>query len=1132
MNVRAALVVLAAIGGDASQLFAQTATPLTSIETVPNVRDSTKSSAFTADGARAITGGSSNIQLWDVESGRLLRTFIDQSAGDAVTFSPAGNQILSASADNQLMRIWDTKTGRSIQTFTLNLSGESVTALDFSSDATKLASASHEKGIKIWDTATGSLLLSGIGGDVSAVAFSADGTQIVSGSGSEVKIWDAKTGRAIRSLSGHDRYSSVGAVAFSSDGSKIISSATTDKVMRLWDAKTGQVLKTFAHGSAIWKAGISPDGRRVFSGGWDKTVKLWDATSGRLIREQSGFELPQGRFSPDGARLLIGSNSDTPMIQLQSAEDGRLVRNFGVDRDRRSVGAYSADASRIISTGNSIRLWDAASDTLINSYPAPGNNAYYSDVSTDGRRAILQLEDDKVLRVVDPVAGGELAMLRGPQSIKTARLSPDAGAVASVVEKTVNIYDLKAGRTVQTLKHNDTTGVTAVAFSPDGTRICVGDYDRYVKLWDAVTGRLIWTYRIPFQYSLVWELQFSPDGKFLAVTSGKESPRTLDAATGRLIREFAGHRPGSIVSHVSISRDSSRILSASDDDTVKLWDAASGRLLRSFETGYVTSLAFSPDGRYGLFGNETWNIESGEKVATTYAFGQSEWLTITPEGFFAASEHGAEILTIVRGLDFWSIDQFYQSLYRPDLVREKLAGDPRGLVREAAAKLDLNKALESGDVPLVTLVSPGSGTTAPTNQIVAEVEITARNNGGIGRVEWRVNGLTIGVETPTPSPAGLPLRLSHQVALNAGSNTIEVVAYNAANLITSEPARSSVTSAAGALVSGRLFVLAAGVNNYADERFKLALSVADANALAQAFADAGKIQYSSVEIKMLVDAEVTADKLNAAFADLAAKMASSDVFVLYLAGHGKTIDGRYYYVPQTFKIDGGVTNASINAAVVAQGIAQETWQGWFASIPARRSVILFDTCESGTLTSDESHTKSLEQGAANDRLAQATGRSIITASSGTTEAFEGYRGHGLFTYNILDAFDRGDGDRNGTIEVSELAAYVYAQVSAISEKVFRQRQEPQMKITANYPLIRQGRVLSDVEDLEAGALPTVQLRQEAQLQIKPISGATVVRSLSANTKVNVLKSDGGWSLIASEGKPLGYVATRDLSMAN
>ena len=59
--------------------------------------------------------------------------------------------------------------------------------------------------------------------------------------------------------------------------------------------------------------------------------------------------------------------------------------------------------------------------------------------------------------------------------------------------------------------------------------------------------------------------------------------------------------------------------------------------------------------------------------------------------------------------------------------------------------------------------------------------------------------------------------------------------------------------------------------------------------------------------------------------------------------------------------------------------------------------------------------------------------------------------------------------------------------------------------------------------------PNYQLTQAAQLQIKPIDGATVVRSLSPKTAVTVVKSEGGWSLVASQGRPLGYVATGELA---
>ena len=207
--------------------------------------------------------------------------------------------------------------------------------------------------------------------------------------------------------------------------------------------------------------------------------------------------------------------------------------------------------------------------------------------------------------------------------------------------------------------------------------------------------------------------------------------------------------------------------------------------------------------------------------------------------------------------------------------------------------------------------------------------------------------------------------------------------------------------------------------------------------------DTGRGFYRSVEVTLLSEADVRRDRLDAAFAEISNKIDPSDVFVLYIAGHGKTVNGRYYFLPQTFKVEGNLTDIAVNAAVISQGIAQEQWQRWLAQIPARRSLIFFDTCESGTIVKNE-ETKSLERGGANDRLAQATGRSIISASSEGSEAFEGYRGHGLFAYSILNAIDSGDGDSNGTIEVAELAAYVYAEVTAIA--VYKRRQEPQIKI--------------------------------------------------------------------------------------
>jgi serine/threonine protein kinase len=145
---------------------------------------------------------------------------------------------------------------------------------------------------------SGIFTLYGHAGEVTSVAFSPDGTRIVTGSSDKTaKVWDARTGTPLLELKGHTLW--VSSVAFSPDGTRIVT-GSHDKTAKVWDARTGTPqLELNGHTRPVKSVAFSPDGTRIITGSYDKTAKVWDA---RTRQELKGDE-PLGAEERD-YRLL------------------------------------------------------------------------------------------------------------------------------------------------------------------------------------------------------------------------------------------------------------------------------------------------------------------------------------------------------------------------------------------------------------------------------------------------------------------------------------------------------------------------------------------------------------------------------------------------------------------------------------------------------------------------------------------------------------------------------------------------------------------------------------------------------------------------------------------------------------
>src|SRR5262249_5965495 len=162
----------------------------------------------------------------------------------------------------------------------------------------RLASASADKTVKVWEAATGQELLTlrGHTNTVTGVAFSPDGQRLASAGSwydpktktvlGEVKVWAAATGQELRTLRRHTREGD--GVALSPEG-KALASASADGTMKVWAAATGQELRTLrGHTRAVRGVASSPDGQRLASASGDGTVKVWAAATGQELRTLRG----------------------------------------------------------------------------------------------------------------------------------------------------------------------------------------------------------------------------------------------------------------------------------------------------------------------------------------------------------------------------------------------------------------------------------------------------------------------------------------------------------------------------------------------------------------------------------------------------------------------------------------------------------------------------------------------------------------------------------------------------------------------------------------------------------------------------------------------------------------------------
>ncbi|KAF9344906.1 hypothetical protein BGX26_003765 [Mortierella sp. AD094] len=204
--------------------------------------------------------------------------------------------------------------------------------------------------------------------------------------------------------------------------------------------------------------------------------------------------------------------------------------------------------------------------------------------------------------------------------------SETSGRVAYVCPHyLLKLVDVKTGDCFQILDgHTDL--VNSVVYSPCGSKVVSGGWDRTARVWNADTGECI--HFLQGHTINVFSLAYSPSGKEIASASWDTTLRLWDVETGEcihILQDHSGH-----VSSVTYSVNGGQIASASDDRTVRLWDVKTGTCIGNLRghTSGVSSVAFSPDGDWIASGGQDnairlWDVETGDCIHTfqSHSFG-------------------------------------------------------------------------------------------------------------------------------------------------------------------------------------------------------------------------------------------------------------------------------------------------------------------------------------------------------------------------------------------------------------------------------------------------------------------------------------------------------------------------------
>jgi eukaryotic-like serine/threonine-protein kinase len=481
---------------------------------------------------------------------------------------------------------------------------------------------------------------------VRCVAFGRDGRELATAGGQwergkpgTIRIWNVASGECLRTLTGHTEC--VHCIAYSPDGRWLASSAAypTSRTVevKLWDAASGREIRSLLADNPVWSLSFSPDGRSLAGGSGlysdlgqdlEGEVLVWDLTGTMPVRRLQGHEkvVRCVAFSPDGAWL---ASADTRgVVKIRKLPDWTHTRTLLEHTGQVMSLAFSPDSLRfaVATLDERTRIWDTAAWTLEQSTPyfprftiTDPSRLNSLVFSPDGQRLAAGYLD-RSIRIWEIATGREVLALKGHErEVLAVAFSPDGWRLASAsLDQTIKIWDATTDRKTLPLHDHDANPrlASSFAFSRDGRKLASASADLAIRIWDVENAFVVHTLR--GHTDAINDIAFSADGHWLVSASSDRSVRVWDADKAELVRTLpkfpfamsgAAFAPGGRwLACAGHGRETT--------GGVFLWEFPVGQRAMPLEANHGSSagrgynkVGFSPDGQWLAGGCEDGSID-------------------------------------------------------------------------------------------------------------------------------------------------------------------------------------------------------------------------------------------------------------------------------------------------------------------------------------------------------------------------------------------------------------------------------------------------------------------------------------------------------------------------------------------